>query len=62
MNSVTLLHTTSNPARGLHLCLEQLYQEAMTLDLPLVAYAIGIASEAARQEALRAAEPAAQSA
>lgn len=53
MSNVIHLHETANPARGLHLCLYQLHKEAISLGLPFVAYMIGIASEAARDESLK---------
>lgn len=51
MNQISQMHTTDNPVRGLQLCLLQLYKEATALGLPFVAHTIGIAAEAARDEA-----------
>lgn len=53
MNHVNQMHTTDNPVRGLQLCLLQLYKEAVALGLPFVAHTIGMASEAALDEALK---------
>lgn len=51
--NVVSIHTARNPARGLHLCLEQLRTEAISVRLSFVAHLIQIASEAALEEGER---------
>lgn len=51
LSNIVHLHSSRHPARGLHLCLEQLQREAVAFCMPFVAHLIDAASEAALQEA-----------